>query len=93
MTGSGGWAYFSATHYMLGIKPQFDHLEIDPCIPADWKSYQLDRKWRNTTYHITVENPKGVMKGVKEIYLDGSLCSEIKQMEAGTEHQVRVVMG
>ena len=25
MTGSGGWAYFSATRYMLGIRPDFEH--------------------------------------------------------------------
>ncbi len=37
MTGSGGWAYFSATRYMLGIRPDFEHLTIDPCIPADWR--------------------------------------------------------
>ena len=39
MTGSGGWAYLSATRYMLGIRPDFEHLTIDPCIPADWKEF------------------------------------------------------
>ena len=71
MTGSGGWAYFSATRYMLGIRPQFDTLEIDPCIPADWDGFEVQRIWRGTTYLIKVENKDHVMCGVKEVYLDG----------------------
>ena len=71
MTGSGGWAYFSATRYMLGIRPEFHYLEIDPCIPAQWDGFRLTRVWKETKYQITVENPDHVMTGVKEIYLDG----------------------
>lgn len=93
MTGTGGWAYFSATRYMLGIKPGFDTLVIDPCIPADWKEFGAVREWRGAKYTIQVENPDGVMKGVKEIYLDGNLVDAITAQEAGTEHQVKIVMG
>ncbi len=93
MTGSGGWAYFSATRYMLGIRPQMDALEIDPCIPADWKGFSAVRMWRGSTYRIEVENPDGVMKGVKELYVDGERVSAVKPFPAGTEHTVRVVMG
>ena len=71
MTGSGGWAYFSATRYMLGIRPDFEHLTIDPCIPADWREFSAVRRWRGAEYDIHVENPDGVMKGVQELYLDG----------------------
>ena len=71
MTGSGGWAYFSATRYMLGIRPQFDTLELDPCIPADWDGFTARRVWRDTPYEITVENPDHVCAGVKAVYLDG----------------------
>ncbi|WP_099468474.1 GH36-type glycosyl hydrolase domain-containing protein [Konateibacter massiliensis] len=93
MTGTGGWAYFSATHYMLGIRPQFDELIIDPCIPAHWKSFSVSRTWRNTTFDISVENPQAVMKGVKELYLDGKRVESIPVQEDGTVHTVRVVMG
>lgn len=93
MTGSGGWSYFAATRYMLGIRPQFDHLEIDPCIPADWKEFTADREWRGTMYHITVKNEEGVMKGVKKLYLDGSEVNHIPAFTEGTEHEVTVIMG
>lgn len=93
MTGSGGWAYFSATRYMLGIRPQFESLTVDPCIPGQWKQFSVLRQWRGAEYEITVENPSGVMKGVKEQYLDGKRTDRIPVCERGTRHQVRIVMG
>lgn len=93
MTGSGGWAYFSATRYMLGICPQFDELKIDPCIPADWKGFSAVRKWRGAEYKITVENPDGVMKGIKQIVLDGQAVETLPVQPAGSVHNVTVIMG
>lgn len=93
MTGSGGWAYFSATRYMLGIRPDFEHLIIDPCIPADWREFSAVRRWRGAEYDIHVENPDGVMKGVQELYLDGEKVERIPVMAQGSRHDVRVVMG
>lgn len=93
MTGSGGWAYFSATRYMLGIRLDFEHLTIDPCIPADWKEFSAVRRWRGAEYDIHVENPDGVMKGVQELYLDGEKVERIPVMAQGSRHDVRVVMG
>lgn len=93
MTGSGGWAYFSATQYMLGIRPDFDTLEIDPCIPADWKEFKAIRNWRGAVYHILVKNEAGVMKGVKEIYVDHKKVDKIPAEKAGTEHFIEIIMG
>ena len=54
MTGSSGWAYFAATQYMLGIRPDFDGITVDPCIPADWKEFSVSRKWRGAEYHLSL---------------------------------------
>lgn len=93
MTGTGGWAYFSATRYILGMRPQFEHLEIDPCVPEDWKEFSMTRQWRGIDYKIEVVNPDGVMKGVKELYLNGEKVDRIPLMDKGTVHHVKVVMG
>ena len=93
MTGTGGWAYYSATHYMLGIRPGMDALEIDPCIPKGWDGFTLTRQWRGAQYDITVENPEHVSKGVCHIFLDGALTEKIPVQEAGSTHKVRIVMG
>lgn len=92
MTGSGGWAYFSATRYMLGIQPDFDQLTIDPCLPKDWESFEATRVWRDATFEIQVEKSKGVMKGVKKIVLDGEEVDKIPVQAPGSKHQVRVYM-
>ena len=93
MTGSGGWSYFSATRFMLGVRPDYDSLTIDPCIPADWKAFDAVRVWRGAVYEIRVSNPNGVMKGVKEIKVDGVKIDRILPMEAGSRHVVEVTMG
>lgn len=91
MTGSGGWAYFSATQYILGVKPSYDYLDIDPCVPSDWKEFKLKRKFRGVTYNIEIQNPDGVCKGVKKIIIDGKEAKKIPVMEK--DCNVLVIMG
>ncbi|HXX63870.1 MAG TPA: N,N'-diacetylchitobiose phosphorylase [Bacteroidota bacterium] len=94
LTGSGGWAYFAATHWMLGIRPGYDGLQIDPCIPATWPGFDVVRKWRGATFRISVKNPSGVEKGVKTVSLDGKPASlPIPAQKAGSTHEVIVTMG
>ena len=93
MTGSGGWAYFSATRHILGIRPDFDRLIVDPCIPKDWKRFDVQRIWRGALYRIHVENPEGVCKGVKEIRVNGRQADQILPAEPGSEIEVTVLMG
>ena len=93
MTGSSGWAYYAATQYLLGIRPDFDRLIIDPCIPADWKEFSVVRKWRGGLYNIYVSNPDGVEKGVRSILLDGREVDFLPVIPAGTECVVEVVLG
>ena len=93
MTGSGGWSYFAATHDILGIRPDFHGLNVDPCIPADWDGFEADRVFRGATYHITVENPDHVMKGVAKIIVDGQEALKIPAFAPGSEHSVRLIMG
>ena len=75
LTGTAAWNYFAITQYILGIRPQYDGLLIDPCIPSDWKSFTVIRRFRGTTYEIKVSNRNGMMKGVKQIRIDGKSLS------------------
>ena len=93
MTGSGGWSYFTATRYILGIRPGFEELVIDPCVESDWKEFNMTRVWRGTAYNIHVKNPDGVMKGVKEIRVDGVKADKIPSYTDNSTHDVVVVMG
>ena len=93
MTGSAGWAYYAATQYLLGIRPEFDSLTVDPCIPADWKEFAVDRIWRGAEYRIHVTNPKGVEKGVAEIRLNGKTVDSIPVQAPGSVSEIEVIMG
>ncbi|GHV15914.1 N,N'-diacetylchitobiose phosphorylase [Spirochaetia bacterium] len=97
MTGSGGWSYFAATRYILGIQPDFDRLVIDPCVPADWQGFTVRRVWRDAVYEIDVRNSGGVSKGVKELTLNGAAIANpaagIPVQPKGSVNRVQAVMG
>ena len=94
MTGSGGWSYFAATRYLLGVRPQFGGLLIDPCVPADWREFRVTRVWRGAEYRITVRNPEGLEKGVASVACDGQAVDGLIPAQApGSVHEVVVTMG
>jgi cellobiose phosphorylase len=71
LTGTAAWTYMTATQWILGLRPEFDGLRIDPCIPKAWKGFTAVRRYRGNTYHITVRNPNGVSRGVKSMIVNG----------------------
>ncbi|MDR3283713.1 MAG: N,N'-diacetylchitobiose phosphorylase [Treponema sp.] len=93
MTGSGGWSYFAATHYILGIRPDFNGLIVDPCIPAEWDGFTADRQFRGAEYHIEVRNPGHVCKGIVEILVNGRKIDSIPLLKAGELCSVQVTLG
>lgn len=92
MTGSSGWAYYAATRYMLGIRPGFDTLTVDPCIPAEWDGFEVTRRWRGAEYRIRVTNANHVEKGVKSLRVDGDETDRVAIFTEGI-HMVDVEMG
>ena len=95
LTGTAAWNFVAITQWILGIKPGFDGLEIDPCIPKDWDEYKVSRWYRGSTYAITVKNPDHVSKGVKKIVVDGKEIegTTLPVFDDGKEHTVEVTMG
>lgn len=70
LSGTTSWAYFSAAQYILGIRPEYSGLLIDPCIPSYWEGFSVQRNFRGKQINIKVENPNGVQKGVEKISLN-----------------------
>jgi cellobiose phosphorylase len=95
LSGTAAWNYFTITQSILGIIPQYDGLEISPCIPKDWKGYKVSRKFRGAEYKIQIVNEEGVNQGIKEIYLNGELIkgNKIPLQKKGTVNIVEVKMG
>jgi cellobiose phosphorylase len=95
LTGTASWNFYAVTQYMLGIRPEYDGLLIDPCIPTDMKGFTITRKFRSATYHIEIVNPNGKSRGIGEVTVDGKphKSNLIPVFGDGKEHKVRVVLG
>jgi cellobiose phosphorylase len=72
LTGTAAWNWLTITQYILGIKPTYDGLEIDPSIPSSLKEYKVRRVLRGSTFDITVRNPQGKQSGITNLVFDGS---------------------
>jgi cyclic beta-1,2-glucan synthetase len=95
-TGAAGWLYRAGLESILGFRKQGSALCMDPCIPRDWKRFEITYRHGGTVYRITVENPKGVCRGVSRVSLDGAqLPGEalVPLSDDGSEHRVDVVLG
>jgi len=88
------WVFRAFVDWILGIKPTYKGLLIDPCLPTNWTGYEAERIFRGVKYKIKVKKPKGISKGVLRIISDNvELESNILPIfKDGRTHQVEVYM-
>jgi cellobiose phosphorylase len=77
-----------STEWILGVRPTFDGLLINPCLPPHWKGYTMKRTFRGSVYHILVTT--GADR--HEVRLDGKRWPSnlIPAFSDGKEHAVVV---
>jgi cellobiose phosphorylase len=92
-TGSAGWMYRLIAESLIGLRLEADKLFIEPCIPSDWVSYNINYRYRETMYRIEVtirheNNTKQV------IILDGTVCQEkyISLINDRRDHLAEVIL-
>ncbi|HOQ36917.1 MAG TPA: glycosyl transferase [Acetivibrio sp.] len=95
LTGTAAWNFVAISQWILGVKPDYDGLKVDPCIPKDWDGYTITRWYRGSNYIINVKNPDHVSKGIKKIVVDGKEISGniLPVFNDGKDHNVEVIMG
>ena len=95
LTGTAAWTFTNVSQHILGIRPTFDGLQIDPCIDEHFKELTITRVYRNATYHITIENPNGCQKGISKLVVDGKeVNGQIIPYTPGKEsYDVKAIMG
>lgn len=95
LTGTAAWTFYAISQYILGIRPQFDGLQIDPCLPSGFGDFRLVRHFRGSIFDIEVSTDSKVQKGVKSITLDGEpITGNIIPVHSdGKRHRVHVIMG
>lgn len=70
-TGSSSWYYKAGVEYILGLRIYNYNMKIEPCIPKEWKEYNLQYKFGESIYNIKVMNPNGKNTGVEKIIVNG----------------------
>ncbi len=92
LTGTAAWMWYTVSEFILGVKPTYDGLLIDPCLPSTAKEYSVTRRFRGAEYNIHVSNPQGNQKGIKSLVVDGNpVEGNIVPFSEG-KHTVEVVM-
>lgn len=94
-TGSASWMYRLGVEALLGFKREGNRLVIDPCIPCEWADYTLTYRDGTTIYHLHIDNPDRVNRGVVQLTLDGGVLSEryIFLENDGLHHEVEILLG
>jgi cellobiose phosphorylase len=95
LTGTASWTYQASTQYILGVRPTYNGLEVDPCIPAEWDGFRLRREFRGAVYEIEVRNPQHVHRGVQHVTVDErEIRGRVLPIpEPGAHHHVVVTLG
>jgi len=94
LTGTASWFYVCMAEAILGVKPDYPGLRIDPCVPG-WKSFGIQREFRGTKYDIRVNNPQGIERGVRSVTINGKKIrgNLIPIMPPRRSVKVEVLMG
>ncbi len=88
LTGTAAWSFYALSQYILGIKPDFDGLTINPHLPKEISKVKVKRNFRGATYHITINNNGGNRISCK---LNGmETGTKLPAPEAGKEYEVVV---
>ena len=95
LTGTAAWTFVNISQAILGVQPEFNGLGINPCVPEGFGDFSLIRKFRGATYHIEVQNPNNVEKGIAKLIVDGKeIGGHVIPFEEGKkEYHVTAVMG
>ena len=85
-TGSSGWMYQLIIESLLGIKLEVNKLKLSPCLPADWQSFTVRYRYRNTVYMIKVMQSDTATNGLP------ATENVIELVDDGLEHSVEIVV-
>jgi cellobiose phosphorylase len=71
------------SEWVLGVRPTWEGLRFDPCLPAGWTRAAMRRPWRGATLHIEIERVAGMEPGEVEVTVDaqplaGGVLGEVR---------------
>ena len=91
-TGSSSWYYKAGVECILGLKVRDGVLCIEPCVPKEWKEFNIKYRWRDSFYNIVVRNPEGKNFGVVEVLVNGEIVEDGIRLQDSGVYNVEVRM-
>jgi cellobiose phosphorylase len=91
-TGSAGWMYQLIIHSFIGIKREADTLRFTPCIPVEWRNFEIDYRFGDSSYHIQFIQSVAEVQQTMKISLDEMLQENgsIPLINDGKTHEVKI---
>lgn len=92
-TGSAAWLHRIICEWVLGVRPTWQGLLIDPKLPPDWNSAKMQRPYRGNTYNIQIQRDKSMPLGKIEVRVDNQLINTntiAAPKASGKIHEIQV---
>ena len=52
LSGTASWMFLAASQYILGFRPDYDGVIIDPCVPKEWNGFSYERLYRGVKCEV-----------------------------------------
>ena len=93
LTGTAAWNFVTVSQYLLGVRPDYDGLVVDPQIGPEVPSFTVTRVARGATYEIVVTN-SGTPGARGSLVVDGTPVegNHVPYAPAGSTVRVEVTL-
>ncbi len=71
LTGTASTIMTGCVEGILGMRPDFYGLKIEPAVPNGWDRFEIEKDFRGKHLHITIHNPRHAQSGCKRLVVDG----------------------
>lgn len=91
-TGSAQWLHRVVCERVLGVRPEWDGLRLDPCLPPGWDEARMRRPWRGATLDVTIARDGSLAPGEVRVAVDGKPLDGtlLPPLPAGSSARVEV---
>jgi cellobiose phosphorylase len=89
LTGTAAWNYVAITQYILGVRPGYGGLIVEPCVPKDWGPVRVVRYFRGTRYEIEMRRASG--REAAGVLVNGEVVT-VREIPPGAGEDIKVVI-
>ena len=88
LTGTAAWNFYALSQHILGIKPGYQGLLIEPHLPKEITELSITRKYRGATYRIDIKNTGG--HNIKCFMNGKPIDNQLPLPKAGEKYNIQV---